>query len=219
MKLVSFTIFVALLIAVGVNDRRALGSDEAQPPANAILTQWRSADPATQAAILDLARNAVDAYVDRHQVIEVPTDLPPVLRQRAAVFVSAQINGAPVCCMGTLYPMEADAAHEIVTNADAAAGRDLRFPPIQHSQLARMRIIVSVLGPPVSITVAQAQHLDPRTDGLVARCRGRCGVVLSGETAKLDRMIRWARIRAGAADGDEVEYFRIDDVRFIEAAR
>jgi hypothetical protein len=54
--------------------------------------------------------------------------------------------------------------------------------------------------------------------GLAVRFDGRYGVVLSGETSHLDRMIAWARTRAGASASDTVSYYRIDDIRLIEAA-
>jgi len=178
-----------------------------------VVHRWRTADAATQSAALGLAREAFDAYVERHVVIACPADLPPLLRERAGVFVSSMDErGAPRCCMGTLYPTQSDIAHEIIASAVAAAGHDRRFAPVTSALAHRIRLIVSIVAAPVPI--ASPEGLDPVADGLAAEAGGRFGVVLSGETRKRDRMIAWARIRAG---GGAVRWFRIDDVRMIEA--
>ncbi len=98
-----------LLIALGATPARA------QMPAD----DPRWADPATQTQILALARRAFDAYALRREVIDPPLILPDLLRERFAVFVSAQRSGAPRCCMGTLYPTQPDAAEEIIASAVA----------------------------------------------------------------------------------------------------
>lgn len=183
--------------------------------ADPVLDRWSSADPATKAAALKLARTAFDTYARERRVIDCPANLPPELRLRAGVFVSTMdAAGAPRCCMGTLYPMEPDIAHEIVANAVAAAGRDRRFKPIRPANLSRLRLIVSIVGRPESI--ASAAALDPARDGLIARYGDRDGVTLSGETPHADLMLRWARIRCGAPAGASVQLFRLDDVRMME---
>lgn len=209
-------IFGAAVVAAVVLVPARAGSSETP---DSDLAAWKAADAQTQSAVLGLAREAFDAYAERREVISPPDGLPPLLSCRAALFVSAQVNGAPRCCMGSLYPLDADAAHQIIDTAGAAAGRDLRFPPVRPSELSGLRIIVSIVGPPRSITDQQAQELDPVTEGLVVECDGRRGVVLSGETRLVGRMILWARIRSGASQSDAVRYFQIDDVRFIEPAR
>src|SRR5579862_171028 len=81
------------------------------------LDAWRNLDRQTVQQILMLARGAFDGYILRHEAPPLPSTLPPLLRQRAGVFVSAMRHGAPRCCMGTLYPTEPDAAHEILAAA------------------------------------------------------------------------------------------------------
>ena len=125
-------------------------------------------------------------------------------------------NGAPRCCMGTLYPMQPNAASEVIENAVAATGRDRRFAPITAREANSLILIVSVVGKPVPITQSDLARLDPTRDGLVVRYGDRCGVVLSGETSAVERMLTWGRIRAGARDNVAVELFRLPDVRFIE---
>ena len=200
----------------GVAIATAVAAVTAGEPAfgDIVLDRWRSA-PVAQAAALRLARSAFDSYVKGRVTIPCPTDLPPELRLRAGVFVSTMnAAGAPRCCMGTLSPMQPDIAHEIIANAVAAAGLDRRFRPITMNDLSRLRLIVSIVGPPESIGSTSA--LDPVRDGLVARYGDRDGVVLSGETPHPELVARWARIRAGAPEDAAVQYFRIEDVRMIE---
>ena len=176
-------------------------------------------EPGTHQYVLSLARRAFEAYVLRREVVDTPTMFPAVLGQQAGVFVSAQRHGAPRCCMGTLYPMHLSCAQEIVDNAVAAAGRDRRFAPIQPKELAHLTLIVSIVSRPRSITEAEADTLDPVRDGLAAKCDGRWGVVLSGETARRENMRAWARARAGAKPGEPVEWFALSDVRMRETIR
>ncbi len=180
------------------------------------LEVWRSAPQETRRFALALARRAFDAYALRREVIEPPAGIPPPLRRRAGVFVSAMRNGAPRCCMGTLYPTEPDIAHEIVSTAVAAAGRDRRFTPIKPAELKGLTLIVTILGPPRALAAGELESLDPDRDGLAVQYRDRFGVVLTGETRLKGRMLAWARIRAGAPPGAAVRAFRLEDVRLVE---
>lgn len=187
------------------------------PGTDTVLEDWAQADPSTQAYVVHLARRAFDTFVRSHVTIDCPADLPPLLRERTGIFISTMgPNGAPRCCMGTLYPTESDAAHEIIRSAVAAAGQDLRFSPIVPSELGRLRLIVTAVGQPESITEDEAKRLDPTRDAVVVQNGGRYGVMLSGETPHIDLMLRWGRIRAGAGPGATVTFLRIRDVRIME---
>ena len=179
--------------------------------------RWR--EPGTQQYVLKLARRAFEAYTLRREVVDTPAAFPAVLGQQAGVFVSAQRRGAPRCCMGTLYPVHLNAAQEIVDSAVAAAGRDRRFLPIQPKELAHLTLIVSIVSRPRPISAAEADALDPVQDGLAAKCGERWGVVLSGETARRENMLAWARTRAGAGPGTPVQWFALSDVRLMETIR
>ncbi len=185
--------------------------------ADVSLDRWRNADAQTQRAILSLARRAFDAYATRREVIDPDrSGLPPLMKQRAGVFVSAMRNGAPRCCMGTIYPTESNAAKEIISNAVAAAGRDKRFPPVKPDELKHLILIVSIVGKPHPITADELSSLDPTRDGLMVKSGDKYGVVLSGETNQVERMVQWGRIRAGVSETAIVELFRLDVVRFVE---
>jgi AMMECR1 domain-containing protein len=166
------------------------------------------------AAALSLARSAFDAYVLHRERIPVPGKLPVLLRERSAVFVSAERDGAPRCCMGSLYSTHPTLAEEIITAAVAAAGVDARREPVQPQELTQLRLIVSIIAPPESID--DPAKIDPVREGIAARSRTRTGVVLPGETPHLERAIKWARIRAAAEPNEVVDYFRIRAFRIAE---
>lgn len=177
---------------------------------------WQQSRPDVQRRILALARQAFNAYVTHRETIAPPRPLPSFFTSRVGVFVSCMRYGSPRCCMGTLYPTQPNAAEEIIASAVAAAGQDRRFPPIKPAELSGLTLIVSIVSAPHPITVAGISRLDPARDGLVVQYKDRCGVILSGETSQVARMVNWGRIRAGAGPADPVQYFRIESVRFVE---
>ncbi len=184
--------------------------------ASEVLAQFSTDYPGNRQAALCLARRAFDAYCLQRHSLPVPSDLPPALRLRSGVFVSAMADGAPRCCMGTLYPTQPTLAHEIVAAARAAAAADLRFPPIRPDELPRLRLIVSIVAPPEA--VLDPWSLDPLVDGVAVRSAMGTGVSLPGESPHLSRLIDWARVRSRAEAGEPVSYFRVRAVRIVEPA-
>ena len=173
-----------------------------------------AADPDAAQAALNLARTTIDARVLRDERLTALTDLPPLLHERAAVFVSAMLGDAPRCCMGVLHPTRATVAEQIVEAARAAAGMDLRFPPITPEELPKLRVIVSVLEPPEPIM--SAAGLDPACEGLAVRGARGWGVVLPRETPRAELIEPWARIRAGVSPDEPVDYYRVRAFRIVE---
>lgn len=203
----SLILIAGLLTALGI------------APAEAQLVRYFEADRSGAGkAAVRLAREALDTYCLRRERIPTPTALPFLLCRRSAVFVSTMDrNGAPRCCMGSLYPRGASLAADLIDTATRAAAHDLRFPPLQPKELAGLRVIVSILDPPEP--VSDPWRLDPVVDGLAVRGTLRTGVVLPGETARRDRFVQWGRRRAAATDTDYVQYLRLKAVRFMEAPK
>lgn len=198
---------IAVLILVGTMALAPVASAET-------VAQRFAADPAAAQAALTLARETFDAWVLRHERPTIPDDLPPLLQRRSAVFVSAMLGDAPRCCMGTLYPTRATLARQIVEAAVAAAGMDVRFPPITPEELPRVRLIVSVLEPPEHID--SADGLDPAREGLAVRGAKGWGVVLPRETPRAELIEPWARIRASVGLYEDVDYYRVRAFRIVE---
>jgi len=63
-------IFLAVILITGIFFSLPLLADSA-------VDAWRHADPATVSFTLKLARRAFDSWVLHHQVIDVPSDVPP----------------------------------------------------------------------------------------------------------------------------------------------
>ena len=202
--------FIIVVVTGGLSTSDAAGADR-------LVREFETDREGAGAEALALARNALNAWCLRHERIQPPADLPPLLGRRSGVFVSAIAGDAPRCCMGSLYPTRQTLAQEIIAAAVAAAGMDVRFPPIRPDELARLRVVVSIVDPPEPI-IAPA-HLDPAAEGLAVRSASRWGVVLPGETPHRELMVKWARIRAGAGDQERVAHFRLRAFRAIEPPR
>ena len=186
------------------------------PAAAQLVERFRTDRTGAGEAALRLAREALDSTCLTRTHLAVPDHLPPLLYEHSGVFVSSQVNGAPRCCMGWLRAHGSSLAADIISAAGAAAAHDERFPPLRPAELAQIRLIVSVLDPPQAVTDPFA--LDPLTEGLAARSALRTGVVLPGETSQTDRFVSWALIRAAAREGERVQYFRLQAIRYIEPA-
>jgi AMMECR1 domain-containing protein len=167
---------------------------------------------------LALARKALNMAVMTHEQLPLPKKMPELLQMRGAVFVSAMNDkGAPVCCMGTLEPRQRNIGEEIIANALAAGANDKRFPPLRPEHLPKIRVIISIIGD-VSL-VADPMTVDPVTEGLAVRGPKETGVVLPGETKDPQKMVDWARIRAGLKKNEKADYLRVEAIRFIEPVK
>ena len=127
-------------LSLGIISLILMASLRLASPAHAqTIAERFAADPVAAEAALDLARHTFDAWVLRHERLTLPEDLPPLLRERAAVFVSAMLGDAPRCCMGALYPTRPTVAEQISEAALAACRTDLRFSPVTPQELPRLR--------------------------------------------------------------------------------
>ena len=102
-------------------------------------------DETGQETLLQVARDAIDhglVHADAFKVAD--DDYPPPLRQIACTFVTLRIGEALRGCNGSLQaprPLVTDVAQ----HAYAAAFSDARFRPLEHTELARLHIHISVL--------------------------------------------------------------------------
>ncbi|MGC8975449.1 MAG: TIGR00296 family protein [Thermoprotei archaeon] len=99
--------------------------------------------------LVRLARRAVENYVTRGVVIELPENTPLKLRSLGASFVTLlKIRGAESRelrgCIGYVKPVE-PLALNVIHAAIAAATEDPRFPPIEARELPEIIFEVSVL--------------------------------------------------------------------------
>lgn len=117
---------------------------------------------------VQLARDAIEAYVRSHRRIKPPHDLPPEMQARAGTFVSLHsLDGELRGCIGTIEPVHDNLAEEIIENAISAATRDPRFPPVRADELGLLDISVDVLTAPEPIPSIHDQ--DPKIHGLIVQ--------------------------------------------------
>ena len=128
-------------------------------------------------AYVRLARDAVEAYVLRREMIKVPDGLPEeMLTQQAGAFVSIHKHGDLRGCIGTIAPTRSCVAEEIIGNAISASTRDPRFPAVQPDELKWLDINVDVLGEPEDIE--SEDELDVKRYGVIVSSGRKRGLLL-----------------------------------------
>lgn len=152
--------------------------DPAQVVGYGAVMFWRYDPPdltaARQAELLKLAHAAIASYLDTDQVPTFETD-DPVLARPAGAFATLTKNGELRGCIGH---MEADTplVQIVPQMAIAAAVSDPRFPLLTPTELAEIKLEISVLSP--LHRVANFDQIQIGTDGLLIKQNGQQGVFL-----------------------------------------
>jgi AmmeMemoRadiSam system protein A/AmmeMemoRadiSam system protein B len=167
-----------------------------------------------------LARRAVETFVDEGKVLEKPSALVGMLGQRAACFVSLKTHAGELRgCIGTIQPLKASLAEELIANAVSAATRDPRFAPVEAEELPDLVYSVDVLHEPEE---TEFDQLDPKNYGVIVEdeagvYRGLLLPDLKGvETAR--QQVEIAARKAGIPQGTPLRLWRFRVERFREAA-
>ncbi len=117
---------------------------------------------------VELAKKAVESYVEKGEIIEIPDDLPKeLLNKKSGIFVTIEKAGNLKGCIGTYLPTKENVAGEIIHNAVAAATEDYRFGPIQKEELPSLSYTVYLLGKPE--LVKDVKELDPKKYGIIVK--------------------------------------------------
>jgi AmmeMemoRadiSam system protein A len=158
-----------------------------------------------------LALDAIHVYVRDFRFLTPPEDLFelfPVLRRQAGAFVSLKKQGELRGCIGTIEPLRANLAVEIVENAISAASKDPRFRPVEEEELAELRVSVDILSAPER--VAGPGDLDVLRYGVIVRSGGKRGLLLPDieGIASVEEQISVARKKGGIGEGEHVEFYR-----------
>ncbi len=127
---------------------------------------------------VQLAKSAIEEYVKRGRIVNIPQNLPPEFyTQKGGVFVSLHKGNELRGCIGTYFPVQKNLAEEIILNAIAACSRDNRFLPISSEELPELKVEVSLLSTPKKIS--SLAEIDPQKYGLIVKCSdGRVGLLL-----------------------------------------
>ncbi len=125
---------------------------------------------------VELARKAVETYVNEGKSVPPPDEPSPQMATRAGVFVSLHKFGQLRGCIGTFDPVKQNIAQEIIANAISSATRDPRFPPVAPRELKDLSYSVDVLTRPEP--VEDKSRLNPKKHGIIVECDFRRGLLL-----------------------------------------
>ena len=177
-----------------------------------------AASPSAVHPYVQLAIDAIDAYVRDFRVIGPPNGLlerHPILRGRAGVFVSLKKRGELRGCIGTIEPAHENLAVEIIENAISAATKDPRFRPVGEEELSDLVVSVDILSTPER--VKGHEDLDVRRYGLIVKSGTRRGLLLPDieGIASVDEQMAVARKKGGIGEQEPVELYRFQVERYF----
>ena len=92
--------------------------------------------------VLNIAKKTILAAINGEEFI--PRDIPTVLTQYGASFVTLKRNGQLRGCIGSIYPTK-PLILDLIDNAKNAAFQDPRFQPITSEELVNLDVSVSIL--------------------------------------------------------------------------
>ena len=143
----------------------------------------------TSHPLVQLARQAIEAYVRQRQRLQPPAELTPEMQERAGAFVSLHKHGGLRGCIGT-------------------------FEPTQPNELADLEISVDVLSEPEP--VQSLAELDPKRYGVIVECGWRRGLLLPDMEGvdTVEYQVDIARRKAGIGRDEPVQLYRFSVRRF-----
>jgi len=123
--------------------------------------------------LLNLARTTLTHVTADGHLPEVSAkDVPPKLAETKACFVTLTENGELRGCVGHIVPQE-PLYQAVVDNAQNAATRDWRFPPVSSDEVGKIKIEISVLTEPQPLRFNSPEDLlgklQPHEDGVVLK--------------------------------------------------
>jgi len=164
---------------------------------------------------VELARRAIEVYLQTGQIIEPPSPLPPDMAEPAAVFVSLHTTDDLLRgCRGTIAPTERTLAEAIIKTAIASAIDDPRFEPMTPVETAGLKIKVDRLSP--LEPVKDESQLDARVYGVLIESGPRRALLLP-DIAGIDsvpRQLAMVRQKAGLRPDERAELYRFTVTRY-----
>jgi AmmeMemoRadiSam system protein A len=161
-----------------------------------------------------LARQSLEYYLEYHEIMPAPENLPQLLNGKAGAFVSLKKAGRLRGCIGTFLATEATIAEEIIENAIKAATQDPRFTPVGAEELAAIDISVDILSEPEG--VQSMDELDPERYGVIVRRGNRTGLLLPmlEGVNTVEEQLSIAKEKAGIGPEEAVEIYRFSVTRY-----
>jgi AmmeMemoRadiSam system protein A len=124
--------------------------------------------------LLAVARDAIARQLNLPSSPPEPTPIPEA-QARAPVFVTLTLGDRLRGCVGNMEP-SGSLPEFTASCAVASATTDPRFPPLAPAELARARIEISILSPPMP--AAGPQDIVPGIHGIVVSQGPRRGLLL-----------------------------------------
>ncbi|MCS7123135.1 MAG: AmmeMemoRadiSam system protein A [Candidatus Aenigmarchaeota archaeon] len=121
--------------------------------------------------LLELARKAIEKYVRKGKILELPKNVPEEFNKKKGVFVSIYKNSELRGCIGFPYPEKN--LIEALVEAAILATRDFRFEPLKEDELDKISIEISILTKPKKIEAKNYKELlnkiEPLKDGIIVK--------------------------------------------------
>ncbi len=164
--------------------------------------------------IVKLAKDTVEQYINKGEVISQPAELTPEMSEKAGVFVCIKKKGKLRGCTGTHSPSTRNVAEEVIQNAVSSSAHDPRFSPVVPSELNELEYSVDVLSPPEKIDSREA--LDPKRYGVIVKKGNRRGLLLPDLEGvdTVDEQTRIVFFKAGISSTEDVELYRFEVKRY-----
>lgn len=140
-----------------------------------------AANPRRGEALLELARRGIEARFADPLAAYDRTRAPPWLEEPRATYVTLWAEGTIRGCIGSPLPLR-PLGEDVWHTARAAAFQDLRFPPLEATDLPGLAIEVSLLSPLEPLGWRREREvvaaLRPGIDGLILQHELSRGVFL-----------------------------------------
>ncbi|MBO4749291.1 MAG: AmmeMemoRadiSam system protein A, partial [Lachnospiraceae bacterium] len=165
-------------------------------------------------AYVRLARASAEHFVRTGRLLKMPDWVPEeLLKAKAGAFVSVHEHGKLRGCIGTISPVRASLAEEILRNAVSAVSEDPRFDRVMEEELPWLEISVDVLRE--AEPVESEADLDPKKYGVIVQSGLRRGLLLPDldgvDTVK--QQISICRQKGGISANAPVKLFRFEVIR------
>jgi hypothetical protein len=123
-----------------------------------------------RAALLNLARSAIEARLVKGAKVVRPSQISSVLNELRGCFVTLQKHGQLRGCIGTIEPT-CSLVECVEKNAQNSAFEDPRFPPLSADEFKEIEIEISVLSVPQAVSFNTGEDLkhklEPNVHGVI----------------------------------------------------
>lgn len=162
----------------------------------------------------EFARYVIENHIKKEKNLKLPSMLTGVEVHKAGAFVSIKtLEDELRGCIGTISPTEKSVIDEVKNNAIASATKDPRFPPVEPSELEKLKYSVDILYPPEK--VRDLKELDPMVYGIIITSQSGKRALLLPDLEGLDtveKQVAACMRKAGIAFEEKitVQRFKVD---------